>query len=126
VRLDRGVGAGPGTFDQVWQVADADGAKRLIVVEAKGGSSELGSRAVGGGTRAEQGTRAYFNSIVDTLRDSEDPKLRALGRQLRKMDPDEGVRYLHSRTPISTSETDRSLADLIRLREFDINKVTAK
>jgi hypothetical protein len=58
-----------GDFDQVWRVPNQgpDGDDLWVVVEAKGGTSPLGSRQVGTGQRAEQGTTDYFNEIVKVM-----------------------------------------------------------
>ena len=56
-----------GVFDQVWELPGG----RIFVVEAKGGTSQLGSRVVVNriengriGQRVEQGTLQYFQDIV--------------------------------------------------------------
>jgi phage-related protein len=120
LRIDPGAGAGAGEFDQVWRVTDKDGVERLVVVEAKGGSSTLGSRMTDGGLRAQQGTREYFESIINVLENSENEALRKLASELKGLDPVAGIRYLHARAPITKDAAGRSVSDLILVREFDI------
>ncbi|WP_299015221.1 hypothetical protein [uncultured Photobacterium sp.] len=51
-------------FDQVWQTADG----KIIIVEAKGGSSTLGSRLnANGELRVQQGTPEYKDSVINTM-----------------------------------------------------------
>jgi hypothetical protein len=53
-----------GTFDMVYR--DKDG--NLVIVEAKGGNSQLGSRKLkygnSDGKRAQQGTKEYMDDII--------------------------------------------------------------
>ena len=50
-----------GVFDQIW---DVDG--KLVIVEAKGGSSTLGSRKING-KRHQQGTQTYMEDIIANM-----------------------------------------------------------
>ncbi|MFI9274595.1 hypothetical protein ACIGXM_28375 [Kitasatospora sp. NPDC052896] len=84
---------GNNRFDQIWERGDGG----YIVVEAKGGPhTDLGDRAVGGGVRAMQGTREYFESILHEMRDRgfyNDDEAN-LERQLRKALKKGDVSYL--------------------------------
>ncbi|MBD2248036.1 DUF4157 domain-containing protein [Nostoc sp. FACHB-888] len=109
-----------GDFDQVWRVPKAgqDGKDLWIVVEAKGGSSTLGTRQVEGGT-AQQGSKAYFDEIVRIMSGNKGSK--TVGRELGGAARDSigNVKYLEVRAPI-TSNTPAQLQD-IKIREFDIS-----
>ena len=64
----------PGTPGTIDVVGFADGEPpRLISVEAKGGSSDLGSRMVEDGLKAEQGSPEYLKWVLER-----DPDLRAV------------------------------------------------
>ncbi len=63
-RLDTDIpGAGKqGQFDGVYEHNG-----KIYIIEAKGGGSSRGSRNIGGGKRAEQGTYEYVDSIIDNM-----------------------------------------------------------
>ncbi len=97
-------GSRPGDFDQIWSCRDSDGRLVVIVVEAKGGRSPLGSRMVGtttGGLRAQQGTRLYFDEILRLMggMGGEAERAAAAIRTARAADPS-SVRYVHVKAPI--------------------------
>jgi hypothetical protein len=56
----------PGDFDLVFRLNQPDGSVTFIVVEAKGGSSPLGTRQVGT-TIETQGTRKYLEAIAENM-----------------------------------------------------------
>jgi hypothetical protein len=93
----------PGDFDQVWRKVKvlASGEKQYllehIVIEAKGGSSDLGSRMTGN-IRAQQGTPEYFKAIVDLMAQGS-PEMQKAAQGL-KLAGDDGVKYLHVKVPI--------------------------
>jgi hypothetical protein len=108
-----------GEFDQLWRVRGGapDGGDLFLVIEAKGGSAGLGTRRVAEQV-VQQGTRAYFDDILRSMRTSGrmDPDLavelsEAMGR--------DALRYLDVRTPIRTRGGAPALSD-ITVREFDI------
>ncbi|MFH8368745.1 hypothetical protein [Streptomyces sp. NPDC018031] len=69
-------------FDQVWRREDGG----FVVVEAKGGvKTDLGHRNMPDGTRANQGTRQYFNDILREMRERgrENLQERRLARELK-------------------------------------------
>ncbi|WP_051722513.1 hypothetical protein, partial [Streptomyces albus] len=76
---------GPGganRFDQIWRRPDGG----FVVVEAKGSlTAQLGSRWGSGGGRVMQGTREYFETILDQLEKNavKYPEEAALGNRLR-------------------------------------------
>ncbi len=56
---------------------------RLLLIEAKGGTSELGVRRSADGTRmVQQGSREYLESLAATMTRSSDPEIRRLGAKL--------------------------------------------
>ncbi len=113
-------GSRPGDFDLIFELR-RPGAQpnewviELVVIEAKGGSSPLGSR-MAGQVRAEQGTLAYYNSIVDVMLRGNDDMRRAAQRLVAT--PPDRVHYLHVKVPIDSGAT--SAAPVVSVREFDI------
>jgi hypothetical protein len=105
-------GRGAGTFDQVWRVGDT-----FYVVEAKGGSSGLGTRMVEGVGRAEQGTREYFLAIARNMSSGPTAATRETGQELLEAIADNHVRYVRIRAPIGTSAGADALRD-IQIAEF--------
>ncbi|GGR49589.1 hypothetical protein GCM10008959_08600 [Deinococcus seoulensis] len=93
-----------GDFDQIWKVRGEDGQIRYVVVEAKGGTSPLGRRRVTGGQDAEQGSQAYFQSILRTMMASKDAGTSRAGKSLASVELD-AVEYLEVRAPILTRRT---------------------
>ena len=64
-------GSGSGTVDLVFDFGDG----LVGVVEAKGGGAVAGTRAVGRGVRAEQGTITYLRSVLKEMRSGGDESL---------------------------------------------------
>ena len=124
-----GTGSQRDVFDQVYTYTDPEtGVEKFIIVEAKGGKSPLGSRRVhGGGKRAEQGTREYFDEIVAKMTSSENPDIRRVGEKLTLVEnPEEVVKYLHVETAIEKGSTGDgggpgSSIKQISGREFDLH-----
>ena len=113
-----------GDFDQVWRVPKAgqDGKDLWIVVEAKGGSSTLGTRQVAGGTaQAQQGSRPYFNEIVRIMNNNSASE--EVGYQLAQASRTDmmAVKYLEVRTPIKTDNNGKAFLGDIQIKEFDIS-----
>jgi hypothetical protein len=122
-----GAGSRPGDFDQIWECTETvAGQKRTVwlVVEAKGGSSGLGSRRVASGQRAEQGTKLYFTDILNSMM--------AMGGDaqtyaMRIRTSGEPVRYMHVEAPMSYTVEGgviKSQLDDLRIREFDLSPGT--
>lgn len=110
----------PGEFDFVYLIERPPPERSIvIVVEAKGGSSSLGTRRVGG-TEVQQGTLPYMQDIARVMQPHADtPELaRALDAMLDN-DPATGpiVRYLLVEAPLDASGSPRPG----RVREFDIS-----
>jgi hypothetical protein len=102
-----------GDFDQVWKIGDT-----YYVVEAKGGSGGLGTRAVAGGARAEQGTLEYFKSIAQNMIDNGATKeIRQLGRELLAAQDAGKLKYLLVRSPVGT-EAGKAVLSPVQVGEF--------
>jgi hypothetical protein len=111
-----GAGSRSGDFDAVWKAKDPEtGADVFIVIEAKGGSAGLGSRDIGGGVRAEQGSAQYFDSIVQSMKRSGAP----VADELEMARLSDSVRYFETRAQIGTSAGSDVLKD-IKVGEFDL------
>ena len=59
-------GGKQGEFDRIYEDPSTG---KIIIAEAKGGKSPLGSRKVSGGKRAQQGTPQYRDDIIKNMRD---------------------------------------------------------
>lgn len=107
-----------GDFDQVWKVGD-----EFHIVEAKGGSGRLGSRSVGEGIRAEQGTIEYARSIIGNMvKNGATPEIRKLGRELVAALGNGKVKYVLIRAPVATEGGTAVLRD-VRVSEFVLPEV---
>lgn len=100
-----------GDFDQVWKVGD-----EFHIVEAKGGSGALGSRAVGGGMRAEQGTLEYARSIAENMAKNSSPKIRKLGDELLLAINNGKIKYLLVRAEIGEEVGEAAIR--VKVSEF--------
>lgn len=117
-----------GDFDQVWKAVDDKGKEIWLVNEAKGGSSDLGSRRVdrGLGQRAEQGSTPYYDDILRNMRDS-GGELRDAADQLEKAaKAGTNIRYLHVSAPIESTASSAggkltSTLPAISIKEFDVS-----
>jgi hypothetical protein len=128
-----GKGSASGDFDQVWKVTNPDGTVEYVVVEAKGGSAQLGSREVGDADyRYQQGTKEYFESVqqnMSTKAGNTDAhkNMRNTGDELQAALLDGQVRYIHVETPIVTDPiTGKAYIGNTRIREFDLNAPAQK
>jgi hypothetical protein len=86
-----------------------------VVVEAKGGSADLGSRQVNG-ARYQQGHPTYLNEQIQLSR-AYDPSLFA---QLSSAKRADSLVYLKAQTPIDASRG----ANTVELRQFDLRNST--
>jgi hypothetical protein len=118
-----GKGSTAGDFDQVWAVKQADGTEKYIVVEAKGGSSSLGTRKVNGGfNEAEQGNPKYFEEIAGVMAKASSSQSKGIGNRLSKALDSGNVEYWEVRAPISS----QGEATGIKAREFDLSPSEAR
>ncbi len=81
-------GGKSGEFDLVYENSGA-----YIVVEAKGGTSPLGSRRTSDGKRAQQGSPEYFEAITEVMRTDSKPQIVQLGADLHQAFHNGGVEY---------------------------------
>ena len=104
-----------GDFDQVWKAGD-----EFQIVEAKGGSSGLGSRSIGEGVRAEQGTVEYAKSIAENMANKGATKeIRKLGDDLLLAIQKGKVKYILVRAPVGEELGSAVLRD-VKVSEFVI------
>ncbi|MEM6721431.1 MAG: hypothetical protein AAF611_19045 [Bacteroidota bacterium] len=89
---------GPGVFDQVHKTKDG----KFVIVEAKGGSSTLGS-AKHGTQRVEQGSREYFDYIIQRMKDSGDAAKVKMARDLKRAIKQKKVKFYKAQTPINSA-----------------------
>jgi hypothetical protein len=104
---------------------DAGGAARYAknVVEAKGGSSPLGTRWAEGrdgkSIRAEQGSRPYFNSVRKEMGgEGKSQQSVNIADDLSTALDDNNVEYWHVKAPL---DKDPSQLKSIEVREFDLS-----
>lgn len=112
-------GQGPGVVDAVYKITDpGSGDERYVVIEHKGGSSELGAKRIGG-TYYQQGTRTYLDDTVESMRRRSrrvDPQARAMGAELRIALDLDAVEYVHVEAPMVADGEVR-----IKVGTFDIS-----
>ncbi|OEA15466.1 hypothetical protein BBM55_15825 [Vibrio parahaemolyticus] len=106
----------PGDFDMVYEVEEPPPGE-IIIVEAKGGSSPLGSRKLGN-MAYQQGTTEYATAITDLMaqkdKDTTEWKAaRSINKALRKKIP---VRYIHTTAAIS----DAGEVSSVNVKEFNV------
>jgi hypothetical protein len=126
-----GAGSRPGDFDQVWKCTEVVGGKPRtvwVVVEAKGGSSSLGSKRTAEGLRAEQGTRLYFDDTLNLMVKMGGDARAAATRVIDGRRAGDQVRYMHIEAPMSYKNEGgvvKSQLDDVRIREFDLTAPAA-
>jgi hypothetical protein len=116
-----------GDFDLVYRLTDSSKTPPVIsyiIVEAKGGSSGLGVRGVGGGEYAEQISRKYFDSIVANMLKG-DKKMQDAANELLLADPVKDITALHVKAKIKTDVTAagaKSSPGPVEVSQFDLSK----
>ena len=105
--------SGSGTVDVICFCANA-----ILVFEAKGCGSGLGTAGGGGVRRVQQGTPRYLRRIADRMARSRNPLRRAAGKKLQQAlkNKTPPVRYCEARTDVNASGTGATPTDV---REFD-------
>jgi hypothetical protein len=115
----KGGGSRSGDFDLVYRVKKTDGTFEYIVVEAKGGSADLGSRMAStpkGMERAEQGTRPYYESVRDNMAGgSLGPEAKAAGEALQQAKAAD-VNYIVVKAPFEAG--DKTVIKAIKTNDF--------
>ncbi|OLF10137.1 hypothetical protein BLA60_16955 [Actinophytocola xinjiangensis] len=89
-------------FDQVWEVK-SPGPPEITtyeVVEAKAPSGSHAQRELPNGTVVKQCRRDYYDDTVQHMRNSADPEVRALGRDLEKAAKGSRVNYWEARARV--------------------------
>ncbi len=92
---------GANTFNMVYFDKPPPKATRAVIIEAKGGNSQLGTRQDPfTGATVSQGTEEYMDVIIKILASHKDPTKSAVGKQLQKLASaaNEDVLYLGVQT----------------------------
>lgn len=96
-------GYGPGVLDAVYKITDPEsGDERYLVIEHKGGSSELGAKRIGD-TYYQQGTLTYLRDTIAAMRrqdEAKDPTGYAIAGELRLALRFDEVEYVHVQAPM--------------------------
>ncbi|MCP4680113.1 MAG: DUF4157 domain-containing protein [Deltaproteobacteria bacterium] len=116
-------GTGSGVFDRVYKVKGAgpDGDDLWVVVEAKGGAGQLGTRkAVSEGKNvvAQQGTEPYLKSIIESM-SKKGGEAAETAEQLKAAMKNDALKYLEVRAPIGTKQGQQVIKPS-EVSEFDI------
>ncbi|TOO62963.1 type IV secretion protein Rhs, partial [Vibrio parahaemolyticus] len=108
-------GSKPGDFDMVYL---SDDPEEIIIVEAKGGSSPLGSRKIGN-EAYQQGTSKYAAEIVKLMSEQKagTTERAAADEIISAVQDDIPVRYLHTQAKIDASGD----VSKVSVKEFDIS-----
>lgn len=122
-----------GDFDQIWK-ATKNGKKVWLVVEAKGGSSDLQGRTLktgpSAGTRAEQGNPLYFDDIIWSMQKSGGSVQSAADSLEAAMVAKREIRYVVVSAPIDSTVAPggtglSSALNEIKIRDFDMGSSAA-
>ncbi|EGQ8015538.1 RHS domain-containing protein [Vibrio sp. B511a] len=108
-------GSKPGDFDMVYL---SDDPEEIIIVEAKGGSSPLGSRKIGN-MAYQQGTTEYTAAIIGEMSKQEQGTTEKIAANHIKsaIKDDIPIRYIHTQAEISSD----GKVSKIKAKEFDID-----
>lgn len=112
-----------GDFDQVWVKygKNKSGKKvviQVIVIEAKGGSARLGTRKAGA-LVVQQGTGAYFESILQSM-EKGTPEMNKVAAMIRGLKPSE-VEYKLVAAPVEMTEGARPRSQVLAVEVADFN-----
>jgi hypothetical protein len=102
--------SGAGTVDVIAFCSDGT----VLVMEAKGGGSPLGTRNVPGVGRCQQGTPQYMQNIADNMAKSNNPQRAAAGKRLQQAIEDGDAKYYEARTAY-----DENGCENTTIKEFD-------
>lgn len=92
-------GSAAGEFDQVYSLSS----NRMAIIEAKGGTSSLGSRQTGT-QRSQQGTGQYVDSIIDIMVNHSNSAVKNTGNNLQQAKQGNTLDYYLVRQPIVNGE----------------------
>ncbi|MFN9212478.1 MAG: hypothetical protein ACK6DI_16725, partial [Betaproteobacteria bacterium] len=110
-----------GDFDQVWVRRTAGRGGKIVVevviIEAKGGASRLGARKYDG-LLVEQGSGAYFKSIVQNMAENGTDEMRKLALLVARTDP-KNIVYKVVRAPVEKSPAG-SVVLKVEVGDFDM------
>ncbi|MCG0022252.1 type IV secretion protein Rhs, partial [Vibrio parahaemolyticus] len=109
----------PGDFDMVYEVEEPPPGE-IIIVEAKGGSSPLGSRKIGN-EAYQQGTSKYAEEITKLMSENEDETTEKIAAKKIRDASSFGIpiRYIH--TKASIPETGDASDIKVGIAEFKID-----
>lgn len=112
-----------GDFDQVWVKygKNKKGKKvviQVIVIEAKGGSAKLGTRKAGP-LVVQQGTGAYFESIVASM-EKGTPEMNRVAALIKSLKPSE-IEYKLVAAPIEMTAGARPVSQVLAVEVADFN-----
>jgi len=95
----------------------------VIIVEAKGGKSQLGKKRIGKHDY-QKGTPEYAQAITNNMKRNKVPgaatdrkAAKAINKAAKK---EKSVRYLHVQTPITKTESGSTVSE-VKISEFNIN-----
>lgn len=104
-----------GDFDLVYAFTKKDGTKVAVVVEAKGGASELGA-AWASGEYVQQGTAKYFDYVMGKMRTGT-TEMQTTAKAIKGADE---IRYLHVKAKIPTDVSGASVPGDVVVSTFKL------
>ncbi|MCX4096108.1 hypothetical protein [Nocardia sp. alder85J] len=114
-----------GTFDKVYEVTDkSTGKKKIVIVEEKGPESALGTRVGLKNEDCKQGSRCYYDSIVNALTRSSSEIEQDLGLRLLAT-ADSDIEYVLVRAAVASEQRDGVVTqryDGYRSEQFDLTR----
>ncbi|WP_338665438.1 hypothetical protein VQH23_09710 [Pararoseomonas sp. SCSIO 73927] len=116
-------GSGSGTVDKIYVRPTADPLRPDVIVgEAKGNTSRLGTATTMTGESVRQGTERYLQRTIDAMLVSEDPARRAAGQLMKDAYWNGQLRYVGGNTPFTTGADGALQAGATKVQEFPIGK----
>jgi hypothetical protein len=109
------VGSGKNTLDLAYNVKN-----RLVLVEAKGGGSQLGYRQLENGGAAQQGTREYLQGTASAMKASGNPATRKMGQELEMALAEGRVDYYVARTAVKMDAGGKNIVMPTTLQQFNL------
>jgi hypothetical protein len=84
---------GNGRFDQIYEVEDTAGNKKIVIAEAKGPHADTSTRKGLDGRRYEQGHPKYVESVIANMWDNGTPEEQELAMKLARAQEAETLEY---------------------------------